>query len=508
MEFLIQLIGTLLLGVFVLLTSAGFFLGTSAAFTERQPWIINILLWVVFLVWQLGPVLFEGYSPGLSFREIARYPVSFPVSSSLNCLYGLTDPVAVTCLFWLSAMWMAIMTQRPAWALLAALLFLMFIVFNVLCNRIVIGLLERFQSTRRGRELMVVVFLVLMLLPQAIQFMARDLGRTVRSVPLKPLLGAVLPVNRISPPGVLFEALTLNVPDKLLPLALMLVYTAIALLLLVRQSRRIYQGEIYAEGHAARRELKVAPGWRLPGVDLTISAIFEKEIRYLRQNMRLLVQLAYPAIFLVFIFFGRGAGKQVFSITHSASGLITTFGGILLMGVPNLAYNIFGLDNEGFGRWLLSPLPLRKVIFAKNLAHGLIFAAMYLLVSIVACTALPVAWTSVITTTIAFFAILVLQFAVGNVCSAQWPKKVDLTKMNSRMASNAAAYTSLLVTLPIAIICALVVAGSMFLDLEWLPLAASIAGVAIALAVYNLLLNRTVNHVYDHLEDIERILGS
>ena len=506
-EVIVQIIGAVLLTAFALLTSTGFFFGTAAALNQGILWLINVLLWVVFFIWQFGPVLFEGYSPGLSFREIARYPIRFPTYSFLNCLYGLSDPVAITCVIWLFAMWLAIVMNKPAWAAPAAILFLLFIVFNVLCNRVVFGLLERFQSTRRGREAMIVVFLVLMLLPQLFQFVARDLGRAT-AARVKPLLGMVLPVNRISPPGATFETLTLSASDKVIPLAILLGYIAIALLLFLRQSRRVYQGEIYAEGSAVRRELKVDAGWSLPGTDLTISAIVEKEMRYLRQNLRMLVAIAYPAIIMIFIFFGQRSGKQVFPVARDAAGMMGFFGAMVLLGVANMAYNIFGFDNQGFGRWLLSPLPLRKIIFGKNLAHGMVFTAIFLLVGITACATLKVAWVSVITLTIAFFAILILQFAVGNYCSAQWPKKVELTKMNSRCVSNAGAYTSLLVTIVVGAICAVVVMASKFMEIDVLPLTASIIGVMIALFVYHVLMSRTVNHLYEHLEDIERILSS
>ena len=100
--------------------------------------------------------------------------------------------------------------------------------------------------------------------------MARDFG-SATAAKVKPLLGMVLPVNRISPPGATFETLTLDASEKIIPLAILLAYITIALLLFLRQSRRIYQGEIYAEGYAARRELRVSAGWSLPGIDLTIS---------------------------------------------------------------------------------------------------------------------------------------------------------------------------------------------------------------------------------------------
>src|SRR5205085_2306308 len=448
-----------------------------------------------------------GYSPGLSFREIARYPVSFPLYCFLNSIYGLLDPAALTSLLWLLAMWAGILLEKPAWALLAAVLFLVFIVFNVLCNRIIIGLLDRFQSTRRGREIMVVVFLVLMLAPQMFQFVGRDLGRIARSAPLRPLLGAVLPINRISPPGVVFETLSLDASQKLLPGAMLLIYTAIALLLLLRQSRAVYQGEIYSEGYAARKELKVKPGWSVPGIDLTVVAIFEKEIRYLKQNLRLLLLLIYPVIFLAFLFSGNGPFRHL-SFGRTAAGLLGSFAGILALSVPNMSYNIFGVENEGFGRWLLSPVPLQKIIFAKNLAHGVIFSALYFLAAVVISLIFHVDVLPLLTITLAFFTVLIVQFAVGNYSSAHWPKKVDLTKMNSRMASNAAGYASLLVNVCVLSIGAMVVMVSRSMELSWLPFISSVAGLGVALLIYSTFLHSTVDYLYGHLEEIERILSS
>ena len=48
------------------------------------------------------------------------------------------------------------------------------------------------------------------------------------------------------------------------------------------------------------------------------------------------------------------------------------------MSVSNVCYNTFGMDSEGFGRWLLSPMPLRKVMRAKNVAYGLLMSVIYL----------------------------------------------------------------------------------------------------------------------------------
>jgi hypothetical protein len=504
-EFVVQIIGMGFLILGVLGTTVGFYFGAWAALSHQRVIVLNLLLWIVFLVWQLGPVLFEGYSPGLNFSEIARYPISFRLYFFLNSIYGLADPAAFTCLLWLAASWMGIVTARPEWALPAAGLFLLFAAFNVLCNRLVIGLLERFQSTRRGREVMVVFFLLLMLAPQALQLVTYNWGRVAKAVSLRPLLSFIGPVNRISPPGVTFEALSYHGAQQLVAFGLLVVYTSIVLLLSMHQARGIYQGEIYSEGAVAHRELKVRPGWLLPGLDVTISAIIEKEIRYMRQNLRMVVQLLYPAIIFGILVFSRNPATKFFT-GNSAVGVLVGFAAFSLLGVTNVAYNIFGMDREGFGRWMLAPLSLQKIIVGKNLAQAAIFFLVYLLVggSIVVIFGVPL--LSFITVTIAFIAVLTIQFGVGNICSSYWPKKIDLTKMSSRMASNAAGYTSLLVVLPVGAISALVIAAAHFWQLDWLPLVASVVALAGGLKLYSVFLNQAVERVYSHSEEIETAL--
>ncbi|HYL93653.1 MAG TPA: hypothetical protein VEW69_10925, partial [Alphaproteobacteria bacterium] len=165
-----QIIG-LIFGTFaVLATSVAFaFITAMVLQAGRAAVPMGVMLWVVFLIWQLAPVLVEAHSPGLSFREIARYPASFSVYFLFNAAYGLLDPAAITGLCWLFAMWIGVLWAAPDWALVAAGAFFLFASFNLLCNRLLMGLLERYQNTRKGRERVVIVSLIVVLLPQVVQ---------------------------------------------------------------------------------------------------------------------------------------------------------------------------------------------------------------------------------------------------------------------------------------------------------------------------------------------------
>src|SRR5438270_11986312 len=81
--------------LFVLASSAGFFLGTFGLLRIGREDLLDLLLWAVFLVWQLAPVLFEGYSPGLNFREVGRFPHSVRLYFFLSAFIRLAHPVLI-----------------------------------------------------------------------------------------------------------------------------------------------------------------------------------------------------------------------------------------------------------------------------------------------------------------------------------------------------------------------------------------------------------------------------
>ncbi|HEY3770724.1 MAG TPA: hypothetical protein VGN44_18765 [Candidatus Angelobacter sp.] len=490
---------------FVLFISAAFFAGTFALFQAERPDFIDLLLLLLFLIWQLAPILFEGYSPSLNFREVARYPISFRLYFLLNLAYGVSDPAALACLVWLFSMWLAVVIQQPALALPAALAFLLFAVFNLLCNRIIVGLFERFQSTRKGRERMVLITLVLLLLPQLLQFSARAMVAN-HSVKLPP---SVLPVliwtRAFLPSGFTARIFLFDGPTALRALAGLLILAGIVFLLLLRQLHAVFLGEIYSEAYAIHRDLTVRPGWRLPVVDEVTSAIIEKEMRYLRQNSRLVLQLIYPPIIFLLLIFNSPARK--FSFATKPAGMLAGLAGFLLLSLPNLGYNIFGMDKEAFGRWLLSPLPLRKVLIAKNLTHGGLLALLYLLVAAIVIAIAHIDLLNVATVTVGFFAILILQLGAGNLISVYWPKRIELSQMNSKMASNAAGFASLLVVLPVMAISGMIAFVAWYWKLPWLPLVLGIAVLAGGLKLYSFLLDRTVAYTNDHIEEISGNLG-
>jgi hypothetical protein len=509
-ELAIQGIGYVFGALAILGTSVGFFAATFFLLRMGRTDILSLLLWAVFIVWQMIPIFVEGYSPGLNFSEIARYPVSFRLYFLLNAAYGLLDPAAVAGLLWLLGIWLGIVATHPEWAFAAAGAFLLFAAFNVLCNRVIISLFERFQSTRKGRERVAAVMLLLMLLPQLFQFFVNGWIDWRRYHPPEWTLNVFTRLHHISPPGQVAQVLTATGESKLVAVLLLLAWLFAFAWVLARRLKQVYQGEIHAETFRQKRELKVKPGWRLPGMDETISAVFEKELRYLRQNARLLVQLVYPVVLFGIIALGGPRKKALPPAFAFAKGevLLSIFAVMMGLAVSNLSYNTFGMDREGFGRWLLAPLSLKKVIVAKNLAQGAVITVFYLALACLIMNFTHVPWEMFFAITAGFLCVLIVQIAAGNVISVRWPKRIELTKMSSRTVSGAAGFMSLAFTLPMLAIIGVVAFASTRWKLEWLPLAAGVLGLAIALALYSVLMESAVSYAGDHLEDIAKDLGA
>ena len=498
----VNVIGAVFLVIFWVATSFGFGAITFNMLQSDAPWIVDVLLWVVFVTWQLEAII---SSAAVNFQEIARYPISFRLYLFLNFCYGIFDPSAFLRMLWLFAIWVGIAAATPEWKLPAAGMFVLFALFNVLCYRVLAGLFQRFQTSRKGRELIAIMTLVMGVM---FQLSVRNWSRLAHLGPSSTITKLIAPFDRVSPPGLVAHSLPAE--NLLLPWAatLLILYSLIAFAWLWRQSLKTYQGEIYSESAVVRRRRKVRPGRTLVVGDEIFDAIVEKEFRYIKQNLRVVFQMLYvPVIAMIPImregFSGRGA-----SSSGHMDFLHGMFAAFLVFGTTSLAYNIFGMDHTGFSRWLVSPIPLRKVMTGKNLTHGGIVAAIYLVVSVSMMALSLITWLSFATTTIAFVAFLLMILGAGNMISVYWPKRIDSTLTRSQVTSKAASYASLLSFVPIVLFGGIGLVVVKIWRLDWFPLVLSVATLLLALKLYSYWSQRAVNYLQDHLEEMSSELCS
>jgi hypothetical protein len=498
----VNVVGSIFLIIFWAATSIGFGAITFNMLQRGATWIVDILLWIIFVTWQLEAII---SSAAVNFQEIARYPISFRLYLFLNFCYGIFDPSAFLRMLWMLAIWVGIAAAAPEWRIVAGGMFVLFALFNVLSYRVLAGLFQRFQTSRKGREIIAIMTLVMGVF---FQLSIRTWSGLSRLRPSSAFANFVAPVDRISPPGLVSHALPAAGIQLPWAAALLMLYSLIAFIWLWRQSRRTYQGEIYSESAAVRRRRKVQEGRAFVGGDEILDSIVEKEFRYIKQNLRVVFQMLYVPVVAMIPIVNQGISGRGDSDSRYMDFLHGMFAAFLVYGATSLAYNIFGMDHTGFNRWLVSPAPLRKVMTAKNLTHGGIVAAIYLVVSVGMVAFSLITWLSFATTTIAFSAFLLMILGAGNMVSVYWPKRIDPTQPRSQVISKAAAYASLLTFVPIALFGGIGVVVVEVWKLEWFPLALSAATLLLALQLYSYWSRRAVNYLQDHLEEVASELCS
>jgi hypothetical protein len=147
-------------------------------------------------------------------------------------------------------------------------------------------------------------------------------------------------------------------------------------------------------------------------------------------------------------------------------------------------------------------------LLGKNLTHGGILAALFLLAEAIVIAISQPRVLPVAIVTVAFFAILVVQFGAGNLISVYWPKRIELTQMGSKMSSNAAGFATLLVMLVLTAIGGMIAFAAWALQLPWLPLVASAAVLAASVKLYSHVLDRAAQYIWEHIEEITGNLGA
>lgn len=75
---------------------AGAFLLLSEGRVQSLAW----LLWIVFICWQVVPVVLAGFMAEFDFRNLLHFPLRFSTFVLLSLLYGLFEPAAVVAIFW------------------------------------------------------------------------------------------------------------------------------------------------------------------------------------------------------------------------------------------------------------------------------------------------------------------------------------------------------------------------------------------------------------------------
>jgi ABC-2 type transport system permease protein len=430
----------------------------TAADHRNLQWLA-IPFWVIFLFWQLFPVMATAFTQNLDSSSLLRFPMSYSTYFLVRVIYGTLDIATGLCVFWLSGLFLGISfadLRLAPWALVTIGLFA---VFNILLARMIFAWIEHWLSRRRSREVLGMLFLFVMV---GFQIFGAQIGKHAGNLNPQNLraIARLMPVEQSLPPGLAASALTDSAqgktPAALLSLIALGAFAVAAAGVLHLRLRSQYLGENPSGGEKRRilqEKSAIRRGWKVPLFSGPVSAIFEKELRYLSRSGPMLFTLIMPMIVVFILWSGRRGflGQQ----TEYAFPVGAAY---CLLVMTNMVYNNLGGDGGGIQFFMFAPVTFRQIVIAKNLAHMVIVAGQILLLWLgVRIIYRPPALVVVVLTLAWYLFAAPINFTVGNLLSIYSPKRIDYATFGRQRASEATIFASLGVQLAIVGTGALVV---------------------------------------------------
>jgi ABC-2 type transport system permease protein len=449
--------------VFLMLTVAGlggsFALGAGAWYFVshgKVEWIA-ILLWPLFLFWQLFPVMASAFTENVDSSNLLRFPLSFTSYFMIRLVYGSLDPSTIIGSMWLLGVSLGIGIARPGLFLWAALVLIVFGMFNVLFARMIFSWIERWLAQRRTREIMGAVFFVFLICFQFVGPLAtrysehRHLDASGNA---SRITAQILHYERAFPPGLAAAAIAGGFHGAFVPalgaFAIGCVYALAMLWLLNVRLRAQYHGENLSEAAARRSSPKeksaLRLSWNISGIPGSMAAIVEKEVHYLSRSGPMLFTFVMPVIILLIFRLGPAGTSTRHSdfLSHAPDLAFPVGAAYALLILTNLVYNCFGADAVGMQFYYVSPVRFREILMGKNLTHALLLAGEVAAVWLAVCFMFrpPAVDVTVATVTGVAFAIL-LNLTAGNLLSLYTPKKIDYGTFGKQRASTTTVFASL-----------------------------------------------------------------
>jgi ABC-2 type transport system permease protein len=476
----------------------------------KVEWIA-ILLWPVFLFWQLFPVMASALTENVDSSNLLRFPLSFPSYFLIRLVYGALDlSTALGCL-WLFGLAIGIGVSQPGLFLWAALVLFAFAIFNILLARMIFVWVERWLAQRRTREILGAVFFIFIICFQFIGPLVSRIGRH-RHPEVSRITTQVLPYERAIPPGLAAEAIARAMHGAFTPalaaFALECAYALAILWLLNLRLRAQYHGENLSEAVARsnlRKEKRaIRLGWNVSGVPGPVAAILEKEFHYLSRSGPMLFTFVMPVVILLVFRLGPQASmRQSNFLAHAPDLAFPVGSAYALLILTNLVYNCFGADAVGMQLFYVSPVSFREILLGKNLAHALVLACEVVLVWIaVGFMFHPPAVEITFATVMGVAFALLLNLSAGNLLSIYTPKKIDYGAFGKQRASTTTVFASLGIQAVVFGLAAVTLLIARAFGEIWIATVIFLILAGLASIVYILVLNRADRIALDRRDAI------
>lgn len=419
--------------------------------SEGKPEFLALLLWPVLFFWQVFPVMATAFTNNPDSSDLLRFPLSYPSYFLIRLAYGSFDPATALASLWLFGILLGIGFASPALLPWAMLVLLVFAAFNLLFMQMIFAWIERLLAQRRTREILGVLFVLLML---SFQLVGPTMERFSRQAQprFRRLVDVVVPLQSALPPGLAADAIAQAMHGHFLigfsSLLLLGTLTAAMASLLHMRLRKQFRGENLSEvapSGAIQETRGLRLGWNLPGFSQPLAAVFEKEARYLARSGPMLLTLVMPIFMLVVFRFGpMNPARSGGFLTRVPDMAFPAAAGYALLVLSNLIYNNFGGDAGGIQFFYASPAPFRQIVLAKNLTHaGILLVEIALAWLTVTYLYSPPTLDVTAATLAGVLFAAPVNLTVGNLLSIYSPKKLDFSTFGRQRASQITVLVSL-----------------------------------------------------------------
>lgn len=377
-------------------------------------------LFLIGFFWQLFPIILASQGAFLDMRKLLVYPIPDSQLFLLETVLRVTTAFEMIIVCGGLIAGLLLNPEMPFWSPFPILVFM---TLNLLLATGIKSLLERLVRKKGVRELMMVVFLGIILLPQ---FFAA--GLEGGALPRLQFLQRFIGVLQVMP----WSAAASLALGKFsgLAVASLIVTTALAFIFARAQFARSLQLE-EDSGSARQKAVSTEETWfdrvsRWPSLVLLdpVAVLVEKDIRTLSRAPRFrLIFLMASAVGAV-VWLPQVMRSRDGWLAHNYLTMATLYGMLVLGEV--LYWNVFGFERASSQLWFVTPVRFGAVLRAKNLVAVLYTLLSMTVLSAIAST-LP-AGVGVPQVADAFAAasvLLVCVMAAGNLTSVYMPRPID-----------------------------------------------------------------------------------
>ena len=328
---------------------------------------------LIFLYWQVVPVLMAASGASLDLRKLQAYPVPVTQFFALEVMLRVTVAVEVVLVLIGAGIGISRNPTLHAWN---ALGLVPFAAFNLVLGVGSRDTIARLLARRRIREAAFFLLILCASLPRLL-FTQRGFSSRIRAL-----------MARGSWPGWPWAATAdfLQGHGQLRSLAIIVAWLAAAGLFSYWQFRRTIFFD--ADAASARsssgsaissaREQFVERFFRLPSVLLgdPLGALVEKEVRFLTRSPRFRLVFLMGFTFGLLIWLPLALGREGASPSFLGSNYLTVVSVYSLVLLSEACFwNFFGFDRSAAQFYFLAPVPFSRVVIGKNLS-ALFFIAL------------------------------------------------------------------------------------------------------------------------------------